>query len=168
MKQVAILSGLAALITAFAIPPAAQAQALNVQMPLGSACPAGYHWEMANGFAQCVADAPPVPIDPPVTPPSASCSGSWPGYYDSPGTFVYIGFWDIANGDIGGRGPGMFVWYNGTKIYENRYLGSSWTWDAVNDASRLMPAGYSVGPNSLGSQAENGNGTFWVAFTVCH
>lgn len=49
----------------------AQAQGMNVAMPIASSCPVGYHWEMAAGFAQCVADPPPVPPTPP-TPPASS------------------------------------------------------------------------------------------------
>jgi len=45
----------------------AAAQALNVAMPQGSACPASYHWEMAGGFAQCIHDPLPVPPPPPMT-----------------------------------------------------------------------------------------------------
>jgi len=61
-NQIAKVFATAALVF-FAHP--ASAQALNVQMPVGSQCPAGYHWEMSTGFAQCVVDAPPVPITPP-------------------------------------------------------------------------------------------------------
>lgn len=49
----------------------ASAQGVNVAMPIASNCPGGYHWEMASGFAQCVADPPPVPPTPP-TPPASS------------------------------------------------------------------------------------------------
>ncbi|CAG2138282.1 hypothetical protein LMG19282_01473 [Cupriavidus campinensis] len=43
----------------------AVSQSLNVQMPVGSRCPTGYHWENV-GFAQCIIDAPPTPPVPPV------------------------------------------------------------------------------------------------------
>lgn len=45
----------------------AMSQSLNVQMPLGSACLANYHWEMRDGFAQCVFNQPPTPPAPPVS-----------------------------------------------------------------------------------------------------
>ncbi|WP_404995437.1 hypothetical protein [Cupriavidus pauculus] len=56
----------AALLAGFLLPAIAAAQGVNVGMPLGSNCPTAYHWEMAGGFAQCIADAPPVPPVPPV------------------------------------------------------------------------------------------------------
>ncbi|CAG2138289.1 hypothetical protein LMG19282_01474 [Cupriavidus campinensis] len=164
MKILPLFSCVAWSVAMLVAAPHASAQALNVAMPLGSACVAGYHWEMAGGFAQCIANPPPTPPTPPSPPPSSSCGASYPGYYDSPGTFVYIGYWNIQNGDSGGQGPGIFVWFNGTKIFENPYVSIAPDWESAVDAN--MPAGYSRG-QYINADPGNSNGTAWYAFGVC-
>lgn len=77
-------AGIFAAAICWCAPLAVQAQALNVGVPTGSSCPTGYHWEMALGFAQCIADPPPTPKDP-----------------ETPSCLFQKGFYEITIGPAG-------------------------------------------------------------------
>ena len=149
--------------------PGASAQAMNVAMPLGSGCPTGYHWEMAQGFAQCIANPPPTPPTPPSPPPTGStCKYDWAGTvsyeWDLPGTYIWIGFYDIQSGDAGGR-PGMRIWYDGVLVYE-QYGTDMLPLYINNPDTYIGGTAYKQGEIMKGDTG-NGNGTAWMVWSVC-
>lgn len=107
--------GLFAAAMCLGVPLVAQAQALNVRAPLASNCPTGYHWEIALGFAQCVADPPPVPPPPPDPPPPA-CT------YQAGRTYISVGDAGQCTADGGCEGLGYQIYMNGALMGGNAWL----------------------------------------------
>lgn len=145
----------------------AKAQGLNVNMPLGSACPAGYHWEMAGGFAQCLVDVVIVPPPPP-SGPGPACKYDWTGLagyeWDIPGSYIWIGFYDIQSPDAGGR-PGMRIWYDGVLVYE-QYGTDMLPLDINNPDTYIGGTAFKQG-EAIKGDVGNGNGTAWMVWSVC-
>lgn len=113
-----------ALLAGLGLPGIGSTQGVNVGMPIGSSCPAGYHWEMGGGFAQCVVDAPPVPPIPPVA-----------SY-----TFIYlVGF--------------STVMCNGNGCHTSNQIqktttstGNQWTTIWQQTDNPVLPWGFDIGP----------------------
>ena len=113
------------------------AQVVNVQMPIGSGCPPGYHWGMAGNFAQCIPDPPPTPPTPP-TPPASS----YPDGYEISAFFFEttqkVRVTLTANFATGGSGWNQASYsttdFNGSAVFP--WGGDlSWYWGGSNPGS---------------------------------